>query len=750
MKTKKKLLSLFLVFGLILGLMPMTAMTAMAENETESWVKHAAESFAGGSGTKEDPYQISTAEQLAKLAKDVNDGVYGMTHRGEYFKLTAAINLSGKRWEPIGYGSAISSKPFSGYFDGNNKEITGLYVDERGNNTCAGLFGAVTSASIENVKIVGAQIYAGNETNDNTSNGGTQYGAGVLIGSATETGGSGAQSMSIKACNVSGQVNSKMYAGGLIGTGSYCEISNCTADVAVTGNTCSGGFAGIVFRSTLSNNEAKGTVTSTGWSTGGFVGQVTEGSIKNCSASGNVKADDWNLGGFAGYLWNYESTVEIKNCIASGDVTSTLKGANPKAGGFVGTNYGGNIQNSHTTGTVAGSNQYGTAGGFVASDENGTTVGCSFDRTKNPKLNGIGGTVTAGSNDIKGKETNDVLADICNDYFGGHKYSKEWTVDKKATCKNEGSKSHHCERCQDKKDVTPIEKKSHTLVKTDAKKATHLTEGNIAYWRCSSCKKYFSDAAGTKEISLADTVIAKTKTHKEDGTGWHSDTSNHWKTCECGKVLNKAAHTKKTTITKKATFTENGKSVTKCTTCGKTLATTTIPKVSKVTLSTTSYTYNGNAKNPGVTVKDSKGTTLKRDTDYTVTYDKGRKSIGKYTVKITLKGKYSGTKNITFTIRPKNTSLTAISGQKKAFTVKWKKQTTQTNGYQIQYATKKDFSNAKIVTVKSNSTTTKKITGCASNKKYYVRIRTYKDVKVNGKTTRIGSNWSEYMTVKTK
>ena len=85
---------------------------------------------------------------------------------------------------------------------------------------------------------------------------------------------------------------------------------------------------------------------------------------------------------------------------------------------------------------------------------------------------------------------------------------------------------------------------SHTnLVKTEAKAATHMTEGNIEYWYCDGCDKYFSDEAGTKEIALKDTVIPKLTEHTADGTGWHSDETNHWNTCECGEKLNEAAHT---------------------------------------------------------------------------------------------------------------------------------------------------------------------------------------------------------------
>ena len=69
------------------------------------------------------------------LAKEVNSGVVGKTHEGEFFNLTADIDLSGHVWTPIGYESYASgggsAQSFSGYFNGNNKKITGMYVDER-------------------------------------------------------------------------------------------------------------------------------------------------------------------------------------------------------------------------------------------------------------------------------------------------------------------------------------------------------------------------------------------------------------------------------------------------------------------------------------------------------------------------------------------------------------------------------------------------------------------------------------------
>ena len=129
----------------------------------------------------------------------------------------------------------------------------------------------------------------------------------------------------------------------------------------------------------------------------------------------------------------------------------------------------------------------------------------------------------------------------------------------------------------------------------------------------------------------------------------------------------------------------------------------------KVTLLKTSYTYNGETKTPKVTVKNSNGKTLKKSTDYTVNFSKGRKQVGIYTVTVNLKGKYSGTIKKKFTIKPKSTTISKLTSEEKGFTVKWKKQSTQTTGYQIQYSTNQSFKkNNKTVTVSKNKTTSKK------------------------------------------
>lgn len=469
--TKKKLLGLLLAVFMVLTLAPTTARADVA---TEKWTDFDAPDFAGGAGTKDDPYQIATAGQLAKLAKEVNSGIPEQTHSGEYFKLTAPIDLSGKRWIPIGYGNEISHS-FSGFFDGNNQVITGLYVDERGNGVCAGLFGHVAAISdepvLKNIRIENATIYAG----DSPDSSAHTYGAGVLAGNLTLLGGSSASFIGVENCQGTGKVDSEMKAGGLLGSASYANVSDCSADVTVIGTRISGGFIGDIFLGSYKNCTAKGSV-SGGWATGGFAGSVSgydaSVEIERCASYGDVTAKDWNTGGFVGYL----EKGKISNSVSYSNVTNTVTGWEPKTGGFSGTNFGGEIQNCSAAGTVTGSHSTIAPGGFIGYDDGGTTAGCAFDQEKNPVLNGVGDSGTSGSNQIAAVDTKSLDSNICGSYRGGH-----------------------------------------TLSKVDAKEATQTTDGNIEYWICTKCGSYFSDAGGTTAIKAADVVIPKKAAETPEG-----------------------------------------------------------------------------------------------------------------------------------------------------------------------------------------------------------------------------------------
>ena len=176
-----------------------------------------------------------------------------------------------------------------------------------------------------------------------------------------------------------------------------------------------------------------------------------------------------------------------------------------------------------------------------------------------------------------------------------------------------------------------------------------------------------------------------------------------------------------------------------------------IPKIGTVKLSKTAYTYNGKVQRPGVVVKDRTGKALKGGVDYNVSYPKGMKNVGKYTVKVTFKENYKGSKSLTYSINPKGTSVSKVKAAKKGFKVTWKKQKTQTTGYQVQYSTDKNFKkNNKTVTISKNSTTSKSVGKLKAKKKYYVRVRTYNTVKFGGKRVKLYSGWSKAKSVTTK
>ena len=216
------------------------------------------------------------------------------------------------------------------------------------------------------------------------------------------------------------------------------------------------------------------------------------------------------------------------------------------------------------------------------------------------------------------------------------------------------------------------------------------------------------------------------------------------------KTKNKHTHTWNSgTVTKKASLTTNGVKTYTCKSC-KATKTEAIPKASNIKLSKTAYTYNGKVQKPSVTVKNSKGKALKNGTDYKISYPKGMKNVGKYTVKVTLKGNYSGSKSMTYNINPKGTSVSKVTAAKKGFKVTWKKQTTQTTGYQVQYSTSSKFKSAKTVTISKNKTTSKSVGKLSAKKKYYVRVRTYKTVKIGGKSVKLYSGWSKAKSVTTK
>ncbi|MCI9077913.1 MAG: hypothetical protein HFH68_03165 [Lachnospiraceae bacterium] len=211
-------------------------------------------------------------------------------------------------------------------------------------------------------------------------------------------------------------------------------------------------------------------------------------------------------------------------------------------------------------------------------------------------------------------------------------------------------------------------------------------------------------------------------------------------------------HTEGAPVIAKATINKDGSITSKCIKCDTALKSTIINKINTIELSPGYGIYNDKTQHPSVLVKDSKGNMLEQGTDYMVSWAKGMKKAGIYNVKISFKGRYDGTAVQSYKILPGGTVISSAKAKKKGFVLKWKKQGKQTSGYQIQYSLNKKFKkkNTKKVIVKNNKIISISVKNIKANKKYYVRIRTYKAVKTGKKIVKVFSGWSKTKTVKTK
>lgn len=192
-----------------------------------------------------------------------------------------------------------------------------------------------------------------------------------------------------------------------------------------------------------------------------------------------------------------------------------------------------------------------------------------------------------------------------------------------------------------------------------------------------------------------------------------------------------------------ATQTADGKIVETCTVCNKTISTTVIPKIASMVFVQSVLEYNGKTRTPETVIKDSKGNVLKEGTDYTVTLPKNRYNVGRYQANITFKGNYRSTATLYFNISPQSTVFNRVNvTSTDSFTVWWNKVNTPCSGYQVQFATKSDFSDAQTYTLSGSSNVSKKFTGLYKNWKYYVRVRSFVYTNYNGGNYTIYGTWS--------
>jgi len=323
--------------------------------------------YSGGSGEPNNPYLISTAEDMNQIGRNYTDWE-------KHFKLTADINLSaytGTQFSRIG---PDDKHAFSGVFDGNGHTISGFtYTAE--NSDYIGVFGNISDAGrVENVSLVDVNVtgyqYVGGLVGYNkgtisncssTGNVTGTYDVGGLVGYSN--GGSISNCYSTGA--VTGSSNS-YYVGGLVGFNDG-SISNCYSTGAVTGTSYLGGLTGGNYGN-VNNCYSTGAVSGTCCYVGGLVGISYDGSISNCNSTGTVTGGDNSqyLGGLVGYSGSSISNCNSTGAVTGGDYSNYL-------GGLVGCSYG-NISNCYSTGVVTGGYNSDYLGGLVGDIYNYSVV----------------------------------------------------------------------------------------------------------------------------------------------------------------------------------------------------------------------------------------------------------------------------------------------------------------------------------------------------------------------------------------
>lgn len=275
--------------------------SARAEGETVDTWDGTAVAFTQGSGTKEDPWRIENAEQLAYLAQQVNNGT---DYERNHFLLVSDLDLNGKEWTPIGtYGN-----PFWGGFDGGGHTITGMTIT--GDGDYVGLFGechnfTADSSYIKSVTVKGANISGHSHV-------------GAIAG----------EGANISDCySIENTICAAWCVGGICGslTG---NISGCYNSSSVSGNSTAGGIMGSASSERTVGvveycyNIGAVTVRQQDSSVGGITGASAHRyNISNCLNCGKITGNGKNVGGIAGSTdSNYMNF--IGNCYYNSDLNN--------------------------------------------------------------------------------------------------------------------------------------------------------------------------------------------------------------------------------------------------------------------------------------------------------------------------------------------------------------------------------------------------------------------------------------------
>ena len=334
---KKKILSILLALTLCLGLMPATVLADETGGTGASGEAAQMPAYSSGSGTINDPWLISSVEDLQLLASTINDGsaaefdadctdtgegIPGNYH-GYYFKQTTDLDLSSiENWDPIGYSGGCY---FAGHYDGggytiSNATSTGKNDDE--GYATAGIFGWVAFGSVKNLTVKNADFFAEGK-------------------------------------------NNMSYAGGVLAVAYSCTVENCSVYNSKIesrrdpndNSNYAGGITGIAFDSSFEKCASVKNTIRHGSFGGGFIGSLDNGDsnftncyVANCIVTGcsDTASNSTLSGGFLGASMDGDAILNscfVYDCVAQPDTTS--KGADYFAIFTPNTQYGEVVAKSH-------------------------------------------------------------------------------------------------------------------------------------------------------------------------------------------------------------------------------------------------------------------------------------------------------------------------------------------------------------------------------------------------------------------
>lgn len=262
-----------------------------------------------GDGSTGNPYEISTAAELAWFRTYVNEGNLSVCAKltdnidlKDFCHAADASNNIEKSWEPIGSYDSYPNKAYKGVFDGNGHTISNLYIKVQREGV--GFFGCA-SGSIKNITFDNAQV-------ENTGNDYNYSMTGIVVGAGFAT------LQNLKTLNNCSVKSGAKSLGGIAGNAKNC--SNLENNATVIGVYEVGGIVGVVnSNATLSSCVNNGMVTENrSGRCGGIVGSLYKYTIEDCANYGNVTGTK-EIGGIVGYAYGNST---IKRTLSSGDITS--------------------------------------------------------------------------------------------------------------------------------------------------------------------------------------------------------------------------------------------------------------------------------------------------------------------------------------------------------------------------------------------------------------------------------------------